>query len=233
MIPEWDGPVPEPQVRTVDDIRRVLASPECPCSGPAYYMYRDLAKRSEDRDWLLKQRVRFDITVIPPKTICGEYIKTKGHYHPENEQGVAYPEVYEVLQGEGHFLLQRLDLSEIVCISATAGKKVMIPPGYGHVTINPSPLKTLVMANLVSSEFESIYSPYEEKCGAAYYEMIGNQFVRNPCYDRIGRLRCAPALKNGALGIQERRGLYSLVEERRDLSFLNHPELLIEEFRLD
>ncbi|MDH7594101.1 MAG: glucose-6-phosphate isomerase family protein [Methanomicrobiales archaeon] len=233
MIPSWDGPVPEPQVRTVDDLRRVLASPECPCSEPAYYMYRDLARRQEDRDWLLTQRVRFDITVIPPKTICGEYVKTKGHYHPENDDGVAYPELYEVLAGEGHFLLQSLDLRDIVCINATMGEKVLVPPGYGHVTINPSPVRTLVMANLVSSEFESIYSPYEERCGAAYYEMIGNQFVRNPCYGRIGGIRCASSLSDGTLGIREREGLYFLVEKRRDLSFLNHPELLKTEFRLD
>ncbi len=34
---------------------------------------------------------------------------------------------------------------------AAAGDLVYIPPGYGHVNINPSPSETRTMANLVST----------------------------------------------------------------------------------
>lgn len=231
MYLPWEGKLPEPQVRTIEEMRGVLASPECPCSGPLYYMYRDLARSEEDRLWLRTQQARYDLTVIPPKVICGEYVKTKGHYHPMNECGVAYPELYEVLQGEGHYLLQSLDLKDILCIRAREGERVLIPPGYGHVTINPSPTKRLVMANLVSSAFESEYAFYERRCGAAYYEMVGNQFIRNPCYVEVGPLRCASPLRDDRLGLSRASSLYALVEERKDLSFLTHPERFMEALR--
>lgn len=64
-------------------------------------MYRDLAMNEEDREILPpRQNIRYDITVIPPAVLAGEYVKTKGHYHPENPPaGIGYPELYQVLAG--------------------------------------------------------------------------------------------------------------------------------------
>ena len=47
-----------------------------------YYMYRDLFLSRADREQLLKQDVRYDITIIPPNWLGREYVKTVGHYHP-------------------------------------------------------------------------------------------------------------------------------------------------------
>ena len=98
----WDGPKAEPQIRTIEEMREVLADPGCTSDQPLYFMYRDLAKSESDREWLRQNRVRYDITVIPARTLCGEYVKTKGHYHTENPAGEIYPEIYEVLEGAGH-----------------------------------------------------------------------------------------------------------------------------------
>jgi len=72
--------------------------------------------------------------------------------------------------GEAEFLLRKRDLSDVVLVSAAAGDggggdPVFIPPGYGHVTINPSDHRTLVMANVVSDAFLSEYRQYEVMCG--------------------------------------------------------------------
>ena len=64
----WPGPLPEPSVRTLDDMRCVLANPDQSGNTPLYYMYRDLALTAGDRAYLREQNVRFDITVIPPGT---------------------------------------------------------------------------------------------------------------------------------------------------------------------
>jgi glucose-6-phosphate isomerase len=188
----WEGILPEPEVRTVDEVRSVLAYPECPCSGPIYFMYRNIAKNEEDQHWLDKKHLRYDLTVIPPKTICGEYVKTKGHYHPDAPSGTGYPELYELLAGEAHYLIQSRGIDNVICIQAAVGEKVVIPPGFGHVTINPSPLKTITMANLVSSKFSSDYKPYEASHGAAYYEILGGQFIKNINYPQVPTLRCLP-----------------------------------------
>ncbi len=230
MIPGWIGDVPPPQERDVEEVRSVLAIPECPCSGSLYFMYRDLARTPEDRDWLATHAVRYDLTRIPPLTICGEYVKTKGHYHPPNPSGVGYPEVYEVLSGEAHYLLQDRDILDVILIFAREGEKVIIPPEYGHVTINASS-KALLMANLVSSRFSSDYSLYEQRHGAAYYMMVGEEMVKNPQYPSVPPLRMRTPAHSTVLGIVEGVTLYQLVESREDLSFLNHPERYIHQFR--
>src|SRR5208283_4184895 len=97
------------------------------------------------------------ITVIPSFDLCGEYVKTKGHYHPADPAGTGYPELYDVTEGRALFLIQSRTLDDVILISAETGARVVIPPGYGHITINPSPDATLVLANLVSTAFESEY----------------------------------------------------------------------------
>lgn len=230
MIPGWMGEIPPPQERDVEEVRQVLAIPECPCSASLYFMYRDLAQTEEDHTWLSTHGLRYDITRIPPLTLCGEYVKTKGHYHPAAPSGVEYPEVYEVLQGEAHYLLQNREVSDVVLIFAKDGGKVIIPPGYGHVTINAS-TRTLLMANLVSSRFSSDYSFYEERHGAAYYMMTGEQMVKNTHYPSVPPFRTRVPSHCTALGMVEGVTLYQLVEGREDLSFLNHPERFIRLFK--
>lgn len=219
----WPGPLPAPAVRTADEMRCVLADPAAPCDGPLYFMYRDLALTPEDRTWLGGQGVRFDLTVIPPGVIGGEYVKTKGHYHPENPAGVGYPEVYQVLAGEAHYLLQQKDLSDVVAVTARSGEFVSIPPGYGHVTINPA-AEVLVMANLVSTRFSSEYGAYEGMRGGAYYEMGGGAWVRNSLYPVVPPIRMVPASEVPELGILHGRGIYEMVAEKENMSFLNEPE---------
>ncbi len=177
MMHGWEGELPPPAVRTIEEMRPVLADPGCACSGPLYFMYRDLAKSDADWRWLHNHHLRYDITVIPPRELCGEFVKTKGHYHPENPAGVGYPEIYEVLEGEAYYLLQTRQLDDVVLISASCGDIVIIPPGYGHISINPSPSATLVMANIVSTAFESEYNEYETRHGAAYYVMRDGEVV--------------------------------------------------------
>ncbi len=219
----WPGTLPEPSVRTLNDMRCVLANPGQPGSMPLYYMYRDLALTAGDRAYLREQNVRFDITVIPPGTVGGEYVKTKGHYHPPSPSGIGYPELYQVLAGEALYLLQRSDLGDIVAVAAKAGEFVLIPPGYGHVTVNAGK-EELVMANLVSAGFASEYTFYEQMQGGAYYLTEEGGWMRNPRYPAVPPVRVIPAGEVPELGIRHGRGIYEMVSGREDLSYLNLPE---------
>jgi oxalate decarboxylase/phosphoglucose isomerase-like protein (cupin superfamily) len=67
---------------------------------PFYFMYRDLAKSDVDCQWLRSLKLRYDLTVIPSGSLCGECVKTRGHYHPRNPERIGYPEAYEILEGE-------------------------------------------------------------------------------------------------------------------------------------
>ncbi len=218
----WDGPIPEPDLRTTEDMRSVLAEPECDAlNKPLYYMYRDLARTDADRAWMDAHSIRYDVTIIPPAALCGEYVKTKGHYHPQNAAGMEYPELYQVLAGQAHFLLQHRDLTDLVVVSARAGETVLVPPGYGHVTINPGS-EALVMANLVSSRFGSDYDFFERMQGAAYYACVGGEWRKNPRYGVVPALRSAspPAMPD----LCGDGTIYGLVGCGECLDYLNHPE---------
>ena len=216
----WEGVLPAPGVRTVRDMRSVLADKSCGAAGPLYYMYRDLARSEADRDWLGRHFLRYDITIIPPFDLCGECVKTKGHYHPADPAGTGYPELYEVLEGEAEFLLQSRTLDDVVLVSAKKGACVIIPPGYGHVSINPSHDSVLAMANLVSTAFGSEYGEYETLRGAAYYVMSDGRVTKNPHYPAVPALRRVTVSKDGPV----KSPIYSLVGSRDALAFLNEPE---------
>jgi glucose-6-phosphate isomerase len=228
----WEGPLPEPSVRTAEYLGGVLANPGCISTGPVYYMYRDVVRSVNDRSWLTQQQLRFDITVIPPREIGGEFIKTKGHYHPDDPSGTGYPEIYEVIAGEAHYLIQNQDCSDVVMIAANAGEIVVVPPGYGHVTINPDKTTVLQMANIVSTRFSSDYQRYEAQNGAAYFEMVKEGFVKNPAYPKHPHLRCVRAQRLASVRDTITTPLYDLIEKRAPvLEFLNYPEKYASFFR--
>jgi len=258
----WKGFLPEPSVRTVGDMECVLADPdsvELDSATPLYYMYRDLAMNDTDREILSRQNIRYDMTVIPPispNLLGGEYVKTKGHYHPDipfgsgtnsdttpgatsdttsgttsdttsgTSSGIGYPELYQVLAGEARYLLQKKDLSDVVAVTASEGDCVFIPPGYGHITINASD-EVLVMANLVSTRFESEYAEYEEMRGGAFYAVEEGGFVQNLRYSsdlNVREIAAGDAWCGLELGIGHGEGIYDLVSGSADLSFLNESE---------
>jgi glucose-6-phosphate isomerase len=173
--------------------------------------------------WLARQNLRYDITVMPPSVVCGEYVKTKGHYHPENRRGVRYPEIYEVLGGSAEYILQDIQIKDVVVVSAKYRDLVLIPPGYGHVTINPSD-QTLVMANIVSDAFMSAYDGYEKFHGAVYYRMAGDGYVKNHNYPDVPPLRRRYSCNLREFPRLGKMSLYDLIGDEEALRFLNHPE---------
>ncbi|MBN2478486.1 glucose-6-phosphate isomerase [Candidatus Micrarchaeota archaeon] len=130
---------------------------------PIYLMYRDIVK---------KDNLRYDMTVIASRILGEEYSRTYGHTHPVAEDELTYPEVYQVLFGEARFILQKTnkDLStDVSIVSAKEGEVVLIPPNYGHVTVNFSEENPLFLANIISNRFKSDYSQYKKNKGPAVF----------------------------------------------------------------
>ncbi|NLH22172.1 MAG: glucose-6-phosphate isomerase, partial [Methanothrix sp.] len=180
-----------------------------------YFMFRDLYLSRADKEKLLAQGLRYDITIIPPAMLGKEYIKTAGHYHPLVPGGaVTYPELYEVLEGEALYLLQSEDHSDVAVVHASAGDKVLVPPGYGHVTINRSN-KTLKMANFVARDFSSLYEPYRAKGGGAYF-FTREGWIKNQRCSEASELRRMEAPDRASLdrlGLKKSQEMYPLLRE--------------------
>ncbi len=227
----FGGQLIEPAVRRLHDLRVVAFDTMWLEGAPdrdVYYMYRDLARSPHDREIIDGHELRYDITTIPPFKMGHEFVKTLGHYHPRvtPDSPLTYPEVYEVLEGEAHYMLQRATngrIDDALLVRAVAGDKVIVPPNYGHVTINPSE-RTLMMANWVCRSFESVYEPYEEHHGAAYYELVNGRILPNRAYSSVPDVREQLAREAPEYGLVRRKPMYELIEEPHLLDFLTAPQ---------
>jgi glucose-6-phosphate isomerase len=226
---EYGGKRRVPDIRRLFDMKEViydrgwLAKSE---NFDLYYMYRDLFLSRADKERLREQDLRYDITIIPPGMLGCEYIKTAGHYHPRVPGGNAtYPELYEVIDGEALYLLQRQDLGDIVAMVASAGDKILVPPDYGHITINRSN-KTLKMANFVAGSFSSIYEPIKERAGGAYF-FTREGWIKNERCPEATELRRTDAPSSAQLhklGLSKGREMYPMLREPGSLQFLTKPD---------
>lgn len=219
--------VPEP--RTLEDMRPVLYNQTAVEPAELYYMYRGLG-RPDEVARIGRHHLRYDLTVLVPGLVGGEYVKTAGHYHPAIPgRNQTYPELYQVIAGQAHYLLQRPDehgLSDVVIVDAGPGDALYVPPGYGHVTINPG-RQPLVMVNVVDGSFHSIYGPYRERHGAAYYEIEDhdrNYVVANAHYENPPEPRLARPTDLARLGLRPGVPLYVQLAERPEVfTFLSDP----------
>lgn len=213
-------------VRTLGQMKGALhGKSDLPENTITYKMYRGI--------WQ-KQSIRFDVTIIPPLSLGDEHNKTFGHYHPNSKYNAPYPEIYEVLSGEAHFLLQThnpQDVSQIersILVHAKKGEKALMQPYFGHLTINVGK-QPLVLANLVSANFSSDYSAYEKLRGGAFYELLDGSLAPNaryqPCtLEKMDAKGLAKAFSHPHFS----KPLFSLAQ--KDISqfaFLENPLLLM------
>jgi len=175
----------KPDVRYLDEIRKVLYDQDWIKTAPnfpVYYIYRGVEKRNG---------LRYDITIILPRMLGQEFAKTKGHEHSNQ-----YGEVYIVLKGRAIYLIQKWKGNEIEDVYAIRAKKddvVIIPPYYGHITINPNK-KELKEANWIAEKCKNIYTLFEKKQGACYY-YTKSGWIKNKNYKKIPKLRFEKPLK--------------------------------------
>lgn len=227
-ILEFGGKRVRPNVRMLFDMKDVIYDRKW-LSGAdnteLYYMYRELSLSKKDALLMKEHGLRFDITVIPPHMLGCEYVKTAGHYHPlVPGTDITFPEIYEVLGGEAHYLLQKPDgegIEDVILVKAGVGDKVIIPPGYGHLTINASN-KVLKMANWVARDFESIYPPIKEKGGGAYF-LLEKRMIKNPRYEHVPEIKPLEPANLKEIGLQKSKEMYGLVRDLKKLEFLIKP----------
>lgn len=224
--------------RELDALRPVLLDPDCDGPDVIYWMYRDTC-RPEDAALGEAYGLRYDLSAFRSVMLGREYMKTSGHYHPLIPGSrYAYPEVYEVLYGEALYVMQRLSdycapaaeavVEDVIVARVRAGQKIVMPPGYGHVTINTLD-RPLLMTNWVSNQFASFYGSVEEARGFAWYlvEEDGEpRWIPNERYARgVPEIRHAEVCEVPELGLTWDVPMYQACAEAPDkFAFLNQPE---------
>ncbi|RLJ00917.1 MAG: glucose-6-phosphate isomerase [Candidatus Aenigmatarchaeota archaeon] len=212
----------EPDIRTLFDIKEVVYDKQWlknQKDKDLYFMYRNIFKE-EDEEKIEKSGLRYDVTVIPPGMLGCEFTKTVGHYHEIAVENLSYPEVYQVLKGEAIFLIQKIDFDTNkiidVCFSrCSIGDVFVIPPNYGHITINHSNQK-LVMSNWVASNFKSVYHSIKYMGGACHF-FLNEGWVKNKRYPLVPDLR--------ELQGKKMEDMYSFISIPEKLEFLKNPKI--------
>ena len=176
--------------------------------------------------------VGYGIVSFLPGIFGGEYVKSSGQYHAMGPgQKMATPEIYTVLVGCGHFMLQRSHppyeaILDAVLVEVKAGETFVVPPDYGHLQINPTD-GPLVFSYTVAHPLVSNYEPYRQRRGAIYYEMAAGpeRFMFNSHYPKRVPLRMLQAQR-----LRQIPFLAGKIEYHRikaclpKLSFLSRPE---------
>jgi len=214
-------------VRRLRELYPVLYDPAS-CNGmdpklPVYEIHRDMCSDAE-RDVLLRHDLRYDVTVMPPLMLGEECVKTIGHEHLPCGGGWSHPEVFEVIEGEALFLLQKHQGEELVDVSLVStqkGDRVLIPPDCCHIMINASSSR-LVVGNLVSRSCLQTYKRFIERRGGAYYLLRGDKLVRNENYRSPPDARM---VKGGTFASAEDESylLASFLRSPEQFKFLNYP----------
>ncbi|MBT3296554.1 MAG: hypothetical protein HN919_20225 [Verrucomicrobia bacterium] len=225
-------------VRKLHDLGSVWANPVTDEDRVIYRYTSGLHLPGDQQIWR-DANVIFGIVIFPPGTFNGEYVKSSGQFHPPAAPtNQATPEVYTVLSGTGHFMLQKAsydrgyeDTSDPVLVEVQAGESFVVPPDYGHLQINPSD-EPLVFSYLVMDGMKGQYNPYKKMKGAAFYEMEDG-FIRNPNYDPSLELRIIKAGDICQLPKLNENVTYQRVKEiLPELKFITDPTAFSESMAL-
>ncbi len=230
--------MPQYSTRELDALRPVLLDPEAEGPDVIYWMYRDCGL-PENAALGEAHHLRYDLSAFRPVTLGPEFMKTSGHYHPVIPgRRVAYPEVYEVLHGEALYIMQTVDdyaaspeeliVEDVIMVRVSAGQKIIMPPGYGHVTVNTLD-EPLLMTNWVSNEFSSFYGSVENARGFAWYVVSDAgepSYLENKSYAQgVPAVRWAEVQEVPDLGLVWDTPMYqACVEAPENFRFLNAPE---------
>ena len=177
--------------------------------------------------------VIYGIVCFDPGVYGGEYVKSSGQYHPPTPpSNLATPEIYTVLSGVGHFLLQKASppydrIEDVVMVEVQTGESFVVPPDYGHLQINASS-EPLVFSYVVQDGMKGQYDPFKARRGAAYYMMAddNDRYRRNPRYSDQVPLRHVRAADLCQLPGHIGKTSYQAIRDRLpELAFLTDPTL--------
>lgn len=217
----------EPKTRTYDEAKDVYLEKEAE-EQDLYWMYRYMEK-ADDTNIFEDNKTEYDVTVIKPGKIGPEFIKTAGHFHGYvPEANMTYPEVYEVIDGTIDYLLQTKPDAEgnvdVIIVEAKTGDKVIVPPNYGHISINAGG-DFAVSSNLQFRDLPATadYESFRVNNGGALYR-TENGWDNNLNY-KVKSLKKVTPKDKPEWGIVSEKPLYSsFIEAPEKFKWLTEPQ---------
>jgi glucose-6-phosphate isomerase, archaeal len=179
--------------RYLSDLVEVMFSPDSlPLDVELFHLDHLINAPTDELSILKEKDLAYGFTILPARMIGREFVKTHGHSHPSIiGKHYSFPEIYAQISGLMWLFLQKHhpdDLSvieECYLIKMQPGDKVLIPPNYAHMQINPSPNEPSITAGLYSQTVKPEFGFYKQKKGFAYYILDKGddiEVLQNPNY---------------------------------------------------
>jgi Thermophilic glucose-6-phosphate isomerase and related metalloenzymes len=207
-----------------------------------YDVYRGI-RYPEDEELQKKKGLRYDITIVMDGLVNGECKKTSGHYHGYNAQKTnTFAEVYEVIKGKALYILQRADnfesaphnivLEDVILVSVEEGQSIIVPPNYGHCSINIGN-GPMIFSNLAYVPCPISYDSVKYYHGMGFYIKKDNSKViveRNERYSHVPLPKFATVKENENLGIKFGLPVYESFKKYPGVfEFLENPDPYVDQ----
>ena len=213
---------PEPEMRRLDTIRASLWDPQCDGPDPVYGIAMDVG-RVQDRAVLQERFLLFATLVYASGRLGTEAVRSQGHVHAlAPHSGWSPPEIFEIWSGAAIVYAQeRAEDSPGHCIAVTAraGDKVVVPPGWAHCVINADPEHRMSLGAWCDRQYGFDYTGVRAHRGLAWFPIFTDsgdiKWHSNPNYSP-SLLEQRKARAYPELGLDSTQSLYR--------QFLDNPD---------
>jgi glucose-6-phosphate isomerase len=224
---------PEVENRRLDDIRKSLADPACDGPETVYSIAMDVGKE-EHRALLNDMHLLYGAVTYAMGKLGDEPIRSQGHIHARSPlNGLSTPEVYEIWSGSAIIYMQERvddDIGRCYAVYASAGRVVIVPPGWVHATINADPSRPMTFGAWCDREYGFDYSGVRSRNGIAWFPLFGPgdriEWRPNPAYG-TSELICKDPSDYAELGIRREEAIYRTFErEPETFLYVPRPDIM-------
>lgn len=209
---------PEPELRSLDSIRKSLRDPGCAGPDPVYAIAMDVAKQEHKAD-LERRMLLYGVVTYAEGRLGDEPVRSQGHVHSEAaHSGWSPPELYEIWSGRAVVYMQeyaRDDPGRCFAVMAGPGDKVVVPPGWAHATLSSDPSSAMTFGAWCERDYGFVYEAVRAHQGLAWYALLDSAgelvWQPNPNYQK-SELIIGPPRDYSDLGLTGETPIYSQFE---------------------
>lgn len=213
---------PQPELRSLDSLRRSLRDPACEGPDPVYAIVMDVGKQ-EHRQALLDRMLLYGVVTYARGRLGEEPIRSQGHIHKVSAHcGWSTPEVYEIWSGQAVIYMQqtaRDNPGRCYAVRARAGDVVVVPPYWVHATISADPKEPLTFGAWCDRDYGFEYADVRARGGIAWFPLLepdgALRWERNPAYGPSELVEKTPETY-AALGLRAGEAIYRQFERDHD-----------------
>lgn len=180
---------PEPELRTLEQIRGSLLDPHCDGPEIVYSIAMDVALK-DDREDLVARNLLYGAVVYAKGLLGKEPVRSQGHIHAVSVScGSSTCEVYEIWSGKACIYMQESgsdNAGNCYAVYGKPGDVIIVPPGWVHATVNADPSQNMSFGAWCVRDFGFDYADVRRHGGIAYFPLSngrdGISWKRNPSY---------------------------------------------------